>query len=422
MTKRFLTFFLTLVFGAGLVQTGYASPDTDLIRAVETNNVKAVKQALARGANPRLNGSNGENLIVIAAEEGSAPIVQQLLDAGVDPNTRQNLFPRNPVLGMACNLGKADVVKTLIKAGADVNAKVFNGTPLVYAAYTNQCNSKNCPEHIEIIKSLIAAGADVNAADDTIGNPPLLEAAERGFTKAVKILLAAGANVNATGMTRHTALHYAASEGHAEIVKILLAAGADVNAEITTGDTALVEACSDNKDDKIVKLLLKAGADANPKNVNNSPLIEASRNGNVAAVKALLKAGADINAKSGYGWTALGYAMDKKHDPVIKELLLAGATLGKGDTPLIDAVGFGYEDVVKTLINRKVNVNVQAGPYKVTALMTASGAGNLNIVKMLVKAGANVNIKSAEGFTALDAAKQEKHWDVVNFLKSKGAR
>ena len=232
MTKKFLTFFLVLVFGAGLVQTVYASTDSDLIRAVETNNVKAVKQALARGANPRLNGSNGENLIVIAAEEGSAPIVQQLLDAGVDPNTRQNLFPRNPVLGMACNLGKADVVKTLIKAGADVNAKVFNGTPLTYATYTNQCNSKNCPEHIEIIKSLIAAGADVNAADDTIGNPPLLEAAERGFTKAVKILLAAGANVNATGMTRHTALHYAASEGHAEIVKILLAAGADVNAEI----------------------------------------------------------------------------------------------------------------------------------------------------------------------------------------------
>ena len=61
--------------------------------------------------------------------------------------------------------------------------------------------------------------------------PPLLEAAKDGDTKAVEELLtsAAGADVNATDKDGYTPLHWAALRGHTEIVQALLEAGADVN-------------------------------------------------------------------------------------------------------------------------------------------------------------------------------------------------
>lgn len=91
-----------------------------------------------------------------AARKGDAAAVKQLLDDGVDVNTK---FRYNTTaLFFACDAGQLDVVKVLLDHGADLTVKdTFYGmTPLALAVEPPR---KKTPSHNEIAKLLIAKGA-----------------------------------------------------------------------------------------------------------------------------------------------------------------------------------------------------------------------------------------------------------------------
>ena len=56
------------------------------------------------------------------------------------------------------------------------------------------------------------------------------------------------------------------------------------------------------------------------------------------------------------------------------------------------------------------------------ALMDAVYEGNLAKVKEFVENGANVNLTNKKGYTALMYASENGHTDIVEFLKSVGAK
>jgi hypothetical protein len=91
-----------------------------------------------------------------AARNGDAATVNQLVDAGIDVNTRFRYGVT--ALMFARDHGHLDVVKTLLERGADPNVKdTFYGmTPLIMAVSPAQ---KKRPEHTEIAKLLIEKGA-----------------------------------------------------------------------------------------------------------------------------------------------------------------------------------------------------------------------------------------------------------------------
>jgi ankyrin repeat protein len=91
-----------------------------------------------------------------AARKGDAAAVKQLLDEGVDVNTR---FRYNATaLFYACDAGHVDVVKVLLDKGADLTIKdTFYGfTPLMLAVQPARTKT---PAHNEIARMLIAKGA-----------------------------------------------------------------------------------------------------------------------------------------------------------------------------------------------------------------------------------------------------------------------
>ena len=91
-----------------------------------------------------------------AARRGDAAKVRQLLDEGVDVNTK---FRYNrTALSFAADRGHADVVKLLIERGADINAKdtFYNATPLTWAV--NPAMERK-PQHSEVVKLLLQHGA-----------------------------------------------------------------------------------------------------------------------------------------------------------------------------------------------------------------------------------------------------------------------
>ncbi len=84
-----------------------------------------------------------------------------------------------------------------------------------------------------------------------------------------------------------------------------------------------------NGDAAVIEALIKGGADPNEKlPLGRSPLMEASRTGNVEAIKVLIDHGAQVNAKETLrGTTPLMWAADEGHAPAIQFLIQHGADI-----------------------------------------------------------------------------------------------
>ena len=247
----------------------------------------------------------------------------------------------------------------------------------------------------------------------------LIEAAEKGDLSAVSAALANGADVNAKNIKGLTALMKASIEGHADVVKLLLDKGADVNARTDSGYMALTAASWAGHADS-VKLLLDNGADVNVKDVEGGTvLMGASWAGHVDVVKLLLDNGADINAKDPEGRTALMAASLNGNKDIVRVLVKAGAK-EDNDSKLILATRNGDLAAVSTALNNGANVNAKY-TYDKTALMVASEMGHEDIVKLLLDNGADVNAKDTEGITALTSVGPRGHETIVQLLKQAGA-
>jgi len=93
--------------------------------------------------------------LAAAARKGDAALVKQLLDEGVDVNTKYRYGAT--ALSYACDRGHVDVVKLLLDRGADVNVKdtFYGATPLTWAVSPAMGRK---PQHVDVVRLLLAKG------------------------------------------------------------------------------------------------------------------------------------------------------------------------------------------------------------------------------------------------------------------------
>lgn len=219
-------------------------------------------------------------------------------------------------------------------------------------------------------KELINAGADVNMQDDMMGYTPLILSILGGHTEMTELLLSKGADINIQDkMTGYTPLMQALNSNKTEMAELLLEKGADYNIKGNDSATALILACGVSPE--IAKDLLQKGADINVRTdkglgVFSQCITMGMMRGNEKITpefaEFLLSKGADIDEKNTMG----GY---------------------KGYTPLFWAVQSGEVDIVKFLAEKGADVNAVAEGGK-TPLSIANQAGNENIVEILKSYGA----------------------------------
>ena len=130
--------------------------------------------------------------------------------------------------------------------------------------------------------------------------------------------------------------------------------------------------------------------------------MQAAGEGDTAKVTSLLNAGMDINAKDAHGDTALLWAESsgdpdtiKQRDAKITIVPISGGIIW--DLPLER----GLPEVVRLLIERGANVNIQDSTYGRTPLMWAARNMYGDLVKLLLGKGADRSIKDRDGQTAL---------------------
>jgi uncharacterized protein len=165
----------------------------------------------------------------VFVQNDRADRVQQLLDKGLDPNTRTNIG--NPILMQAVRDGAWTVFDLVLKH-PDTEINILNAyqeTPLMYVSLMGDLNRT---------KALVARGATINQ----LGWTPLHYAAAKGQVPVIEFLLGQGALPNAPAPNGESPIMMAAGAGAIDAVQVLLKAGADPTAIDLNGKDAISSA------------------------------------------------------------------------------------------------------------------------------------------------------------------------------------
>jgi ankyrin repeat protein len=295
----------------------------------------------------------------LAAEVGSKDVLEALLKAGADVES-PNAEGQTALMAVA-RTGKVDAARVLLKYKANPNATEQWGgqTALMWAAAQSQP---------EMIRALIQGGAKVDMRATVHdwqrrvtaeGRPKdmnrggftaLLYAARESCIPCAKELLDRGADINLGDPDGVTPLIIALSNIHWDMGKFLIERGADVNLWDFYGQTPLYAAVDMNTlpkgrrvelpavDDttglEIITMLLDRGANPNSQlklrlpwrqvpydrytepmlNIGVTPLIRATKAGDIPVIKLLLAHGALPNLPNFNGDTPLMAACAKGLD------------------------------------------------------------------------------------------------------------
>ena len=325
-----------------------------------------------------------------------------------------------PLLVAASNNDVAQV-RQLLNAGANPNVRnELNTTPLLEAAFNS---------NTEIIEALLDAHADPNAAGAD-GQTPLMLVARGTNLAAAQLLLKKGANANARESQRgQTALMWAVANSQGPMARLLIESDAAVDAKTATD---------------LMTPLVSAEPRAQPRSPGGmTALMFASREGCLDCVAALVEKGASVDLPDPEGVTPLLWAIWNTRFDVAKYLIDRGANVSRfdwwGRTPLYLAVDYvtlphgGRPDqpsldrtlpidIVRLLLEKGADPNPQlkmTAPLRATGndrgldpmlspgttpLIRAAKAMDVESMRALVEHGADITLANSRNMTATLAA------------------
>lgn len=170
----------------------------DLIAAVRSGQLDAVKAQLNAGALANAADEQGERPLLPAVAGEHAEIVRLLLQRGASPNVK-GAGGRTP-LSVAAALGNPGLVRILLRAGAEVDARSDNRASALHEAIRF--------DHPGVVRELLAAHPDPENFDRE-GLHPLALAAARGRLACLSALLDSGIDPDLSDRGKLTALYWA---------------------------------------------------------------------------------------------------------------------------------------------------------------------------------------------------------------------
>ncbi|TNE28428.1 MAG: ankyrin repeat domain-containing protein [Bacteroidetes bacterium] len=289
-----------------------------------------------------LNSTNnkGYNAFDYAAKSGNIPVMQALIEAGIDFQSIRKDGGNATIMaskGMRRAPNGIEVFQFLKSVGVDPAATTSNGENALHLLASSSSD-------LEVFRYFISAGLSPDASDE-LGNTPLMKAAARNSVDVVELLAKTTTGINATNISGESALSMAVSGNSLEVVELLIQLGADVHVvdingnnlsyflseSLISGDQARFE--------QIMNALESAGFDFGTTSPNGDNLFHlAAQSGSEVLIKAALQHELDINATNGEGLTPLHIAALKANDDQILKLLISnGADLHSttefGETP-----------------------------------------------------------------------------------------
>ena len=184
----------------------------DFALAAHNDRDDEIRAMLARGMDPETVGPDGNPVLVTAAREGSAKVVDALLAAGAKVD-HANAYG-DTALKLAALHGRIAIARKLRARKAALDPPGW--TPLIYAATGG---------HDEMVRYLLAEGARIDAVSPNGTTALMMAVREEKFSTA-ELLISRGANVNVRNENGATALEWAERSGDGALVERLKRAGA----------------------------------------------------------------------------------------------------------------------------------------------------------------------------------------------------
>ncbi len=347
-----------LVLAAGVMTlAGARLPVAPLADAAMQRDVATVRALLQKGADVNAPQGDGMTALHWAARHGNADLATMLLRAKANTKATTRVGGFTP-LHVATEAGSAPVVQALLAGGADAKALTTTGVSSLHLAALSG--------NAVVIAALLKAGADVNAQEPGWGQTPLMLAAGRGRTGAVKALLAAGAKPTIA----------------AKAVDIMAAAAQDRQAKNKRNQVLaqLREAEGESKN---------AGWQPDPKQVQEAVKASLEVERQAANAAALASAAAATAAEEARLAAQGGPGLDDDA-PGYNELIGAHGGL----TALLLAVREGYVETVHTLLEGGADINQVSEGDHTSPLLMATINGHYDLALDLIKRGANPNLMS----------------------------
>jgi ankyrin repeat protein len=283
---------------------------------------------------PRLVKSelDGYSMLSYAAENGSARVIQLLMERGANPNAYWTGTLHSP-LSWAVTCDRPEAYRSLVKGGAKVDLFCAAGMGIL------DCVKNFFDEHGAVKPGASITGSSRQKADgaaiSALSSEPveiisdaLYIACRTGKVDVGIYLLERGANPGFPAYMGATCFHWAYFGGGApRLVQAMLAHGGDpksIYAErrCTPRGFGILVASGWGWAYYMNRILDVDASLANLSEGGSTPLHEAARNGHVQAVKILLARGADSASVDAEGVTALKRALEGDHDAVARLLQL----------------------------------------------------------------------------------------------------
>ena len=352
--------------------------------ALRTGNPTIVYLLLEAGADPNARNDEGLTALHFGAQNSNPVVTSHLLEAGANPRARDN-EGFAPLHYAARWSGNRRVVGTLLEGGANPLAESNDGRTPLHSGLRYRAD-----------RGVVSALLDAGAADALT---PLQLAALAGDSAEVAALLDEGADPSATDLYGWNALHFAAPLSGADVVGALLGAWVYPNLATPSGATPL-HLAAPQADPAVVASLLDYGADpaVREMDLGMTPLDDAVRygEGREPVVALLLRAGADpgaAEARDNAGRTALHHAVLNPRAGVglVEVLLEAGADPTaadrSGDTPLHYAASAGDSESIEALLDAGADVTARNTRGDSPADVATSMAGSSVYWRLLVPRG-----------------------------------
>ncbi|MEN6347404.1 MAG: ankyrin repeat domain-containing protein [Armatimonadia bacterium] len=374
-------------------------PSSPLMRLdAYTQTVKALQQSGGRNSNKYKDLSPTEAACV-AAGTGDTDKLRALLAQGLDPDAQLRSYSQWETVQRKIDWPSTDPVPM---HPLDADREVSR--PLHWACAADQ---------IGAVRLLLEHGAKAKALD-TDSTAPLGTAIDHGSVEMVKLLLAQGADPNTSRTSRGTALCNAAmvrGDKGVEMLRVLLAAGADPNKQTSAGVAPIQFVGEGRWGQRKAELLLDKGA-----RLTLETAIVLERTDDALDLVAKGQGIKETVTQAPYPLTMRDLA-HLHHQPQVAEALQKrGVRMS-----MIYAIMFAGD---ATEVERQLRAGAVARGSAEMAdyLRGAILKGHVEIVRVLLEYGANVNEPDQNGRTPLDYARLSNKPEMVELLRSHGAK
>lgn len=388
-----------------------SSSVTSLHIAVERRDIPLIQQLLELGVDVDISDEDGKTPMAVALEREDIEIAKMLFAAGAGQN--ESYGPQGTIVHYAVKKENIGLLRHVLAGGVMVNSTDAHGmTPLFHAVFS----SLNGPA---MIQELLAAGADPQIADnkgetplhyavdtddeglllslivsgDTtlrrrmVGESPLLRAAKLGNLRLVRLLISSRFVPDIRDALGRKALQQAVDRGHRDAVLSILRSN-----HIDPND-AFAMAISIHYFDFARDLLASGALDLDPDDPREVPLHAAAISGEVDLVRMISKdPRTNPNRRHHHdGKTALYMAVESRSVEIVTFLLDNVPEVNPdlptfaGQTPLLEAARGKKLEMCKRLLHTgRVSAAPPPDRYNLTPLCAAATSGAVEIVQYLL--------------------------------------